>query len=78
MSKIIKFKQKSDNLVEYLENLIEIVKENRIDNIMVACKLEDYVMTGHHNLDMGTRQELLGHIQVDIVNEMIQTNYIDD
>ena len=77
MSKIIKFKGKSDNLVEYLENLIELVKKDKIDNILVACKLPDYIMTGYLNLDMGEKQELLGHIQVDIIDEMIRINYLE-
>lgn len=79
MSNIIKFKSKSDNVVEFLEDAIDKVKENNIDNAMIAFKLKQedaYIMTGYCNLSMGEKQELLGHIQVDIVNDMIKQNYI--
>lgn len=81
MGKIIKFKSKSDNLVEYLEDLIKKVKENKIDNIAVAMKTkkEDaYVMTGYFGLDLCEKQELLSHMQLDIVNEMVYINYFEE
>ena len=81
MGKIIKFKSKSDNLVKYLQDLIEKVKENKIDNIAVvmkAKKSDNYVMTGYFGLDLYERQELLSHMQLDIVNEMVYVNYFEE
>lgn len=81
MGKIIKLKNKNDDVVAFLEDAINKVRENNIDNVMIAFKLrqEDaYIMTGYCNLDMGEKQELIGHIQVDIVNDMIKQNYIVD
>lgn len=81
MGKIIRLKNKNDDVVAFLEDAINKVRENNIDNVMIAFKLrqEDaYIMTGYCNLDMGEKQELIGHIQVDIVNDMIKQNYIVD
>lgn len=81
MGKIIRLKNKSDDVVNFLEQAISEVKKDNIDNVLIAFKLrqEDaYVMTGYCNLDMCEKQELLGHIQVDIVKDMIKQNYIVD
>lgn len=78
-AKIIKFKSKTDNVISFLEDAKEKVKEYEVDNVLIAMKLknqENYVLTGYHNLNMAEKQELIGHIQVDIVNDMIQQNYI--
>lgn len=79
MAKIIKMKSKNESILQFLEECKEEVIKNNIDNIMVAMKLKQedaYVMTGYANLNMAEKQELLGHIQVDIVKDMIQENYI--
>lgn len=79
MAKIIKFKTKKENVKKFLNEVIEEVDNLEIDNMIIASKLKDgTVITGYtKNLDMGEKQELLGHIQADIINEMIRINYID-
>ena len=49
MGKIIEFKSKSDNLIDFIEENIEIFKERKIDNILIACKDKNTneVLTGH-------------------------------
>lgn len=79
MGKIIKLKTKNDNAIEFLEEAIEIAKKENVDNLMIAFKLKQEnanVMTGYCNLNMAEKQELLGHIQVDIIKDMIEQNYI--
>ena len=78
MPKIIQFKTQKDNVKDFIEEIKEEVEKNDIDNMIFASKLKDgTVVTGYtNNLDLGTKQELLGHIQVDIVNQMIQENYV--
>lgn len=79
MSNIIKLRTKNDNVIDFLEEAIDIVKKENVDNVMIAFKLKQddaNIMTGYCNLNMGEKQELLGHIQVDIVNDMIKQNYI--
>ena len=76
---IIKFKSKTDNILEFIEELKDNVNKYKIDNRMVACKLKDsnhYVITGYKNLTMAEKQELVGHIQIDIIDEMIRNNYV--
>ena len=60
------------------------VKENNIDNVLIAFKLRQkdnaqdvpHIMTGYCNLDMTEKQELIGHIQVDVIDDMIKQNYL--
>ena len=60
---------------EFIQEISEAIKENPVMSIMVACKLEDgSVMTGYFNCDFGTKQELVGHIQCDIIDQMIRAN----
>lgn len=77
---VIKFKSKTDSLLEFVDELKEQIKEYNIDNMIVASKLKDddhYVITGYKNLTMAEKQELVGHIQVDIIDEMIRKNYVE-
>lgn len=79
MSNIIKLKTKTDNLKEFIEDFINKADEMKLDNVLIATKVrngDNYVMTGYCNLDMAEKQELLGHIQIDIINEMIRQNYV--
>lgn len=76
---IIKFRSKTDNAVDFLENAIAKVKEYKADNVLIAIKLknkDNYVLTGYHNLNMAEKQELVGHVQIDIIDEMIYQNYV--
>ena len=76
---IIKFKSNPDNVVDFLEDAIAKAKEYDADNVLVAIKLknkDNYVLTGYHNLNMAEKQELIGHIQIDVIDEMIHQNYI--
>lgn len=77
MSKIIKFKNKSDDLIEFIENNIKVLKERKIDNIIMTCKDKNTgeILTGNFNLDAGEKQELLGHIQIDIIDDYINNTY---
>ena len=79
MGKVIKLKSNQENVIEFLEDAIVQARKYNVDNVMLAFKLKQkdaYVMTGYCNLDMAEKQELVGHIQVDIVNDMIRENYI--
>lgn len=79
MGKIIRLNSESQGVIEFLQDAIKQVENYDIDNVMIAFKLrtEDaYVMTGYKNLDMAEKQELLGHIQIDIIRDFIQENYI--
>ena len=78
MSKIINFNVKTNNVIYFLEDLKREIEERNIDNIMIACKdkRENEVLTGYVHLETAEKQELLGHIQVDVIDEMIKANYV--
>ena len=77
MSKIIKFRTKVDNTLDFLQMLEFEVANLEIDNMMVACKCKDgSILTGYtKNLDHGTKMELKSHIEMDLIKEMINDNY---
>lgn len=83
MSKIIRFKSKTQNVLDFLDEIKEEVEKNNIQNIMIACKIPESenpaqysILTGYAGLDTGGKQELLSHIQLDIVKDMINQNYV--
>jgi len=83
MPKIVHFKSQKDNVLDFLDEIKKEVEENNITNILIACKVddpEDYkkysILTGYAGLDMGGKQELLSHIQLDIIKDMINRNYL--
>lgn len=77
MSKIVKFRTRTDNTLEFLDMLKFEVANLEIDNMMIACKCKDgSVLTGYtKNLDYGTKMELKSHIEMDIIKEMIENNF---
>ena len=78
MAKIINFKSTNSQVIDFLKEAIDIVKDKNIDNVLISFKVKDdnSIMTGYCNLDMGEKQELVSHIQIDIVRDMINQNYI--
>lgn len=80
---IIKFKSNSDNLVDFIDSAKNKAKEDKIDNIIICWKdkKNKEICTGYYNLEAGEKQELLGHIQADIIDNMIRVNidrYIEE
>lgn len=76
MVKILHFpKSNTDTPIEFIEETKGIVSGEDVISVLVAFKLSDgTVMTGYHKCDFGTRQELVGHIQCDIIDQMILAN----
>lgn len=79
MAKILHFpKTDSQTPADFIKESIGILEENKPKNVLIAYKLEDgTVMTGYFNCDFGDRQEMLGHIQCDIIDQMILANLGD-
>lgn len=77
MGKIIKFRTRTDNTLEFLDMLKFEVTNLEIDNMMIACKCKDgSILTGYtKNLDYGTKMELKSHVEMDIIKEMIENNF---
>lgn len=78
MSKIVHFNTYIDNAIDFLDKIKEEAGDQQIDNVIIACKCNNGdVITGYtKNLDYGTRMELVGHLQSDIIKTMIDNNYL--
>lgn len=75
MAKIIRFKTPQDNLVEALEKILELARNGGIENFILAAKLPNgEVATSWFNADVGTRNELVSHLQLDVVYAVIEAN----
>lgn len=77
MDNIIQFKSKHDKVLDFLEEVKKELEENNIDNLLIACKdNKGGTITGYCNLSIAGRQELMAHVQVDIIDKIIQQNYV--
>ena len=77
MAKIIHFPslKNEDTPEEFMLDTIETIKEMEAETIIIAAKnKEGYWVTGYLNADWATRNEALGHIQADIIDQMILSN----
>lgn len=82
MSKVIRLfndeEAKQAELVNHIEELLEMAKSGEIKTILVSAEdNKGNVMTGYCNLDVGEKQYMLGHIQVDINYEIVKVNMDD-
>jgi hypothetical protein len=77
MAKIIHFPspKNEDTPEEFMLDTIKTIKEMEAETIIIAAKnKEGYWVTGYLNADWATRNEALGHIQADIIDQMILSN----
>ena len=73
MSKIIKFKSNTDNVIEFLDELKEETIKNNISNLVIAGKTRDgEIITGFtKNLNFAESQELISNLQSSLMMRMI-------
>lgn len=73
MSKIIKFKSNTDNVIEFLDELKEETIKNNISNLVIAGKTRDgEIITGFtKNLNFTESQELISNLQSSLMMRMI-------
>jgi len=77
MAKIIHFPspKNEDTPEEFMLDTIKTIKEMEAETIIIAAKnKEGYWVTGYLNADWATRNEALGHLQADIIDQMILSN----
>jgi hypothetical protein len=78
MGKIYHFPDTKERTIkESIENSANIADQQESEAIayVIAVKCKDGSwLTGYHNADWGTRNEALGHIQADIIDQMIRNN----
>lgn len=78
MAKIIRLidhMEKYPDAAQFLIDTARIFEGEGIETVLIAGKSKDgQVMTGYFNCDFGERQELCGHVQCDIIDQMILAN----
>lgn len=77
MAKILKFpiKEEIDTPISFIEECKEIITKENPSSILISIKCSDgNVMNGYYNLSFGEKQELIGHIQADVIDQMILAN----
>lgn len=79
MSKIVRlFNQQEkaqEKLVKHIEEFLEMAKKGEITNFLVTAQnIDGTVMTGYCNLDIGEKQYMLSHVQVDVNYEVVRAN----
>lgn len=79
MAKIIRMPTKDGdyrNAQHFMQHTLEIFETEGVEShIVVAGKnREGEVITGYYKCGFGDRQEICGHIQCDIIDQMIRAN----
>lgn len=75
MSKIVRFKTPQDDIVEALETILERAKNGEMLSFVFSAKCPDEnVATSWSQADIGTRNELVSHLQVDIMYAVMAAN----
>jgi len=75
MDNILHFKSKVEKAKEFLSELVLDEKTDSIDTIVLAMKdKEGQWVTGYFNANWAVRNEAIGHIQADIIDQMILAN----
>lgn len=77
MSKIIKlFKADGDDVVEKIEEILTKAKNGEFKNFLFASEMMDgTVGTAWACCDLPKRQELISHLQIDVITGIIIENY---
>ena len=77
MGKVIKLKTETDNVLDFLEEIREAVKEDKIISLIFVseCK-EGQFIVGNTKMDLAKKVELKSHLEVNIINDMIKENYV--
>ena len=78
MANIIRFPRPDkeyESTTDFLLDSVNILLDEGVESVLIAGKAKDgQVVTGYYKCDSGLRQELCGHIQCDIIDQMIRAN----
>lgn len=71
---------KNDDMVSFIKQLENIAKEGNLDKLLVVGKLKDDtdggIITGCVNTTVTDKQELIGHLQIDVITDVIDMRYL--
>jgi hypothetical protein len=75
MAKVVRFKTPQDDVVETLEYLLEQARRGHMTGFVFAAKCPDgNIATSWANVDVGERNELVSHLQVDVMYAVVEAN----
>lgn len=78
MANIIRFPmpdKEYTRMKDFLQDSADRLEIDGVESVLIAGKSKDgQVVTGYYKCDFGVRQELCGHIQCDIIDQMIRAN----
>ena len=75
MAKIIRLKTPQDDVVEALETLLERARDGEFTGFVFAAKCPDgNIATSWANVDVGERNELTAHLQIDVMYAVVEAN----
>jgi hypothetical protein len=82
MAKIIHFPDKNNDQIAILEHILYEAKMGKIKNFAFAAELqgedEGIIATAYHNADVGTKQLLISHMQIDVIAAVVEVNFFDE
>lgn len=75
MAKIYRYKTSQNNCIRALKDLLERAERGEMTGFVFAANLPDgNIATSWTNVDVGERQYLLAHMQVDINQAIVEIN----
>ena len=78
MANIIRFPmpdKEYSSAKDFLQDSADRLEAEGVEAVLIAGKSRDgQVVTGYYQCSFGVRQELCGHIQCDIIDQMIRAN----
>lgn len=75
MAKIVRLPVSGNNIVTALEELLERAKQGDVVNFVFAGLCPDgNIATSWANADVGERQTLVGHLQIDVMYAVVDAN----
>lgn len=85
MAKVIHFLPEGADMESQAKYLLDLIQQGKINKLAIIAENKDgYVETGYNGCDVGDKQYLCSHMQVDINYEIVKVNmnqlveYVDD
>lgn len=76
MAQIKNFKSKKEKIKDWLNDAVDNILQDGYDKIIIGCTSEKspIVLTAYYGCDVGDKQVLNSHIQIDIIDQTIKAN----
>lgn len=75
MAKILRYKTNQDDIIEALEGILERARNGDMTGFVFAAKCTDgNIATAWSRVDVGERNELTAHLQVDVMYAVMAAN----